>query len=63
MKPYYEQSYWDSLFSWKELEYLINYYINNETERNKIGKEGRDYCLNYHKFSDRVAEVLSSIQK
>ena len=42
---------------------LINYYINNETERNKIGKEGRDYCLNYHKFSDRVAEVLSSIQK
>ena len=24
MKPYYEQSYWDSLFSWKELEYLIN---------------------------------------
>ena len=47
----------------QELEYLINYYINNETERNKIGKEGRDYCLNYHKFSDRVAEVLSSIQK
>jgi len=24
MKPYYEQNYWDSLFSWKELEYLIN---------------------------------------
>ena len=24
MQPYYEQNYWDSLFSWKELEYLIN---------------------------------------
>ena len=47
----------------EELEYLINYYMNNETERNKIGKEGRDYCLKYHKFSDRVVEVLSNIQK
>tara|TARA_Y100000287_G_scaffold105278_1_gene84407 strand:- start:765 stop:1532 length:768 start_codon:yes stop_codon:yes gene_type:complete len=47
----------------EELEYLINYYMNNETERNKIAKEGRDYCLRYHKFSDRVLEVLSNIKK
>ena len=46
----------------QELEYLINYYMNNETERNKIAKEGRDYCLKYHKFSDRVLEVLSNIK-
>tara|TARA_B100000035_G_scaffold245676_1_gene214309 strand:+ start:9772 stop:10704 length:933 start_codon:yes stop_codon:yes gene_type:complete len=46
----------------EELEYLINYYMNNETERNKIAKEGRDYCLKYHKFSDRVLEVLSNIK-
>ena len=24
MKPYYEKNYWDRLFTWKELEYLIN---------------------------------------
>ena len=46
----------------QELEYLINYYMNNETERNKIAKEGRDYCLKYHKFSDRVLEILSNIK-
>lgn len=45
----------------QELVYLINYYINNETERNKIAKEGRDYCLKYHKFSDRVLEVIEVI--
>ena len=43
----------------QELEYLINYYINNENERIKIGNEGREYCLKYHKFTDRVLEVLS----
>jgi len=43
----------------EELEQLINYYINNEEERDKIGKAGREYCLKYHKFSDRVLEVLS----
>ena len=45
----------------QELVYLINYYINNETERNKIAKEGREYCLKYHKFSDRVLEVIEVI--
>ena len=24
MQPYYEKNYWDRLFTWKELEYLIN---------------------------------------
>ena len=32
--------------------------IKNEYERNKIGMEGREYILKYHKFSDRVEEVL-----
>ena len=45
----------------QELETLINYYINHEDEREKIGKEGREYCLKYHKFSDRVDEVLQCI--
>lgn len=47
--------------SMKELELLINYYINNETERDKIGKEGRKYSLKYHKFTDRVTEVINTL--
>ena len=35
--------------------------MDNENERNKIGKEGREYCLKYHKFSDRVLEVISEL--
>tara|TARA_E500000178_G_scaffold246615_1_gene243223 strand:- start:9407 stop:9847 length:441 start_codon:yes stop_codon:yes gene_type:complete len=45
----------------QELEYLINYYMNNENERIKIGKEGREYVLKYHKFSDRVDEVIDNL--
>ena len=46
-----------------ELLELINYYIKNEEERDRIGKEGREYCLKYHKFSDRVEEVISILSK
>lgn len=46
----------------KELEQLIEYYINNNEERIKIGKEGREYCLKYHKFSDRVIEVINILK-
>jgi hypothetical protein len=44
-----------------ELLEFINYYIKNEEERDRIGKEGREYCLKYHKFSDRVEEVIDTI--
>ncbi len=46
----------------EELLELINYYINNEDERNKIGSEGREYVLKYHKFSNRVNEVIESLK-
>ena len=46
----------------EELENLIDYYIKNNKERTKIGKEGRDYCLKYHKFSDRVDEVINHLK-
>lgn len=42
------------------LEY-INYYIENEAERDKIGQTGREYSLKYHKFSDRIEEVIAAI--
>lgn len=41
---------------------LINYYIKNEAERNQIGKEGREYSLKHHKFSNRVKEVVNSLK-
>jgi hypothetical protein len=46
----------------QELVSLINYYINNEEERQKIGNEGREYSLKYHKFSDRVKEVINHLK-
>ena len=46
-----------------ELLEFINYYTQNEEERDRIGKEGRDYCLKYHKFSNRVEEVITFISK
>jgi len=46
----------------RELELLIDYYISNETERDKIGREGREFCLKHHKFSDRVAEVINNLE-
>jgi hypothetical protein len=46
-----------------ELKQLMEYYIDNNEERIKIGNEGREYCLKYHKFSDRVTEVLDIINK
>ena len=45
----------------KELKFFISYYLANEEERTKIGNEGREYCLKYHKFSDRVKEVVDSL--
>lgn len=45
-----------------ELKQLIDYYLENEVERSKIGKEGREYCLKYHKFSDRVDEVINHLK-
>ena len=45
----------------KELKNLISYYLANDEERIKIGKEGREYCLKHHKFSDRVKEVVDSL--
>ena len=40
---------------------LIHYYIQHEDERNKIGKEGRDYVLKYHTFDNRLDEILEHI--
>ena len=41
---------------------LIQYYIEHDQDRIKIGNEGRQYCLKYHKFSDRVKQVLETLK-
>ena len=47
----------------QELIQYINYYLYHNDERCAIGKEGREYCLKYHTFSDRVREVLSLLER
>ncbi len=50
--------YYNSL---TELENEINYYLNNEEERNRIANEGYSHTLTYHKSSDRIDEILEII--
>ena len=40
--------YYDNM---RELESLMDYYISNETERDRIGKEGREYSEIYKRQS------------
>lgn len=40
---------------------IINYYIENEDLRNKIGQCGREYALKYHTFSNRLDEIMDNL--
>ncbi len=46
----------------EELNTLLNYY-GGMPEREKIGKAGREYCLQKSRFSNRVEEVLGIISQ
>jgi hypothetical protein len=41
---------------------IINYYIENEPLRAKIGACGREYVLKYHKFSNRLDDIIEHLQ-
>jgi spore maturation protein CgeB len=41
---------------------IINYYIENEPLRAKIGASGREYVLKYHKFSNRLDDIIEHLQ-
>ena len=45
----------------EELRKLIDYYTKNEKEREEIGRNGREFVLKKHKFSDRVDYVVNCI--
>ena len=46
----------------EELSSLIDYYLENENERLKIAKEGHEYALKYHKYSDRANEIINKLK-
>lgn len=43
----------------EQLKGQLLYYLKNPDLARKIGKEGREYALKYHKSSDRINEILS----
>lgn len=45
-----------------ELRNLIVHFVRNENERKKIGQNGREYALKYHKFTDRADEIVEAIK-
>tara|TARA_Y100001958_G_scaffold158593_1_gene156945 strand:+ start:4795 stop:5793 length:999 start_codon:yes stop_codon:yes gene_type:complete len=40
---------------------LLQYYLFHTDESKQIGKSGREHVLKYHKFSDRVDEILEHL--
>jgi len=40
----------------------IHYYLSHDSEREKIGKAGREYCYKFHTNSSRVKYMLEKIQ-
>lgn len=44
-----------------QLNGLIEYYLNNIQERNKIVQKARDIVLNHHTFGKRVKKILKII--
>jgi spore maturation protein CgeB len=41
----------------------INYYLNNETERNEISKNGYNHVINNHTFTKRMNQFIEIIKK
>lgn len=41
----------------------INYYLNNETERNKIAKNGYEHVINNHTYLKRMEQFIKIIKK
>lgn len=41
---------------------LIQYYLNNDTERTNIAKAGTSFARQFHKASDRIHEIIKEIE-
>ena len=40
----------------------IEYYLNNEVERNKIAKRGQEFVLSEHNYLKRMNQLISILQ-
>ena len=40
----------------------LEYYLDNDLERNSIASNGHKYALKYHKTSNRIDEILEVIE-
>jgi len=47
--------------TYPEMYEKINYYLEHEKEREKIRKQGYEFCIKNFKYSDRVKELLEKI--
>jgi len=45
------------------LEYLTEYYLTHEDEREEIAMKGRDCVLSNHTYEHRIKQMLSRIEK
>lgn len=55
----------DSLITYQnrdDLNHLINYYLENDEEREKLAENGRNIVLNYHTFEKRAERILEIIR-
>ena len=46
----------------KDLDKKINFYLNNEKERNKKRNAGREIVLSKHTFDNRVDEIIETLK-
>jgi hypothetical protein len=46
-----------------DLFYKINYYLNNEKERNQISKDGYNHVIKHHTYLSRVKRLLEIIKE
>ena len=46
----------------EDLDNKINYYLNNDSEREKIAKKGQEIVLNNHTFNNRADEIIKTLK-
>ena len=58
-----EGKIFDSFTNLSELKEKIDYYLQNDSERNTIAQNGYNYAIKHEKWSDRMQEMLKLIEK
>lgn len=53
----------DSFIEFSELKEKIDYYLENDLERQEIAKRGYEYAISHEKWSDRMQELLTLVEK